>query len=320
MYSPSIPAAAPPLPLTPSAAFPPRGCLLLYRPHFLVPFLVLSRSHDRLTARVCQCRLLQLSPGVEVKNTTSSTSKALGLAPALVSLAAVLKYLAAEVLMEIRVRCGCGESSCPEWAVVELQGVVQPQASFAGDIRGLHIGRLCSAPSPSATSKARTPRSHSHPLPSLAAGYTFTVGYHELAGTKVTLKKPLLVLRKKKVGGGGVGDQEPPAEVELEVIGIIRHKILFKDRPKALISSKLPTNPLFSAPKSSAVLQRARIGLRPLPWKWNPRENGTGRRRVGNPMTNYFQAGDELTTYTRNSERGLIPHPTELIMAQLKTV
>jgi chromosome transmission fidelity protein 8 len=123
--------------------------------------------------------------------------------------------------MQIRVRCGCGESSCPEWAVVELQGVVQPQASFAGDIRGLHMGRLCSAPSPS----------------SKAPGYTFTVGYHELAGTKVTLKKPLLVLRKKKASGG---DQEPPttaADVELEVIGVIRHKILFKDRPKALISS-----------------------------------------------------------------------------------
>jgi ArsR family metal-binding transcriptional regulator len=44
--------------------------------------------------------------------------------------------------MQIRVRCGCGESSCLEWAVVEL-----------------------------------------------------------LAGTKVTLKKPLLVLRKKKVSG-----------------------------------------------------------------------------------------------------------------------
>ncbi|BAT07336.1 Os09g0299300, partial [Oryza sativa Japonica Group] len=26
------------------------------------------------------------------------------------------------------------------------------------------------------------------------------------------------------------------AETELEVIGVIRHKILFKDRPKALIS------------------------------------------------------------------------------------
>ncbi|XP_008652531.1 putative uncharacterized protein DDB_G0287975 [Zea mays] len=129
--------------------------------------------------------------------------------------------------MQIRVQCACGESSCPEWAVVELQGVVQPQASFAGDIRGLHIGRLCSSPSPaSASSKA---------------GFTFTVGYHELAGTKVTLKKPLLVLRKKKVNAGAQ-EEEPPtaAEVELEVIGIIRHKILFKDRPKALIS-KPPT-------------------------------------------------------------------------------
>ncbi|CAN6224042.1 unnamed protein product [Urochloa humidicola] len=127
--------------------------------------------------------------------------------------------------MEIRVRCGCGEPSCLEWAVVELQGVVQPQASFAGDIRGLHIGRLCSAPSPSASK----------------GGYTFTVGYHELAGTKVALKKPLLVLRKKKVTSGGAGDQESLAaaaevEQELEVIGVIRHKILFKDRPKALIS------------------------------------------------------------------------------------
>jgi hypothetical protein len=58
--------------------------------------------------------------------------------------------------MQVRVRCGCADSSCPEWAIVELQGVVQPQASFSGDIRGLHIGRLCSAPSPS-SSKARYP-------------------------------------------------------------------------------------------------------------------------------------------------------------------
>lgn len=58
------------------------------------------------------------------------------------------------------------------------------------------------------------------------------MGYHELTGTKVTLKKPLLVLRKKK--------KNAAEEVELEVIGVIRHKILFKDRPKALIS-KPPT-------------------------------------------------------------------------------
>ncbi|KAL5206796.1 hypothetical protein ABZP36_035005 [Zizania latifolia] len=91
--------------------------------------------------------------------------------------------------MQIRVRCECGEGSCPEWAVVEVQGV---------------------------------------------AAYTFTVGYHELAGTKVTLKKPLLVLRKKKVELAN--SSAAAAAAELEVVGVIRHKILFKDRPKALIS------------------------------------------------------------------------------------
>jgi chromosome transmission fidelity protein 8 len=69
-----------------------------------------------------------------------------------------------------------------------------------------------------------------------AFGFAFKTGCdnRELAGTKVSLKKPLLVLKKKKVTGGAA-DQEPPmvvGEAELEVIGIIRHKILFKDRPK----------------------------------------------------------------------------------------
>ncbi|XP_052168719.1 chromosome transmission fidelity protein 8 [Oryza glaberrima] len=115
--------------------------------------------------------------------------------------------------MQIRVRCGCGEAGCPEWAIVEVQGVVQPQPCFSGRIQGLHIGRLCAAAA----------------APSSKAAFTFTVGYHELAGTKVALKKPLLVLRKKKTTAVA-------AETELEVIGVIRHKILFKDRPKALIS------------------------------------------------------------------------------------
>ena len=75
--------------------------------------------------------------------------------------------------------------------------------------------------------------------------YTFTVGYHELTGSKVTLKKPLLVLKKVKrfkdvdqSDDNNKGDLLS-SKVELDVIGIIRHKILFKTRPKALISSKL---------------------------------------------------------------------------------
>jgi chromosome transmission fidelity protein 8 len=62
----------------------------------------------------------------------------------------------------------------------------------------------------------------------------------------VTLKRPLLVLKKVKGfmdvdqaddnSSNNKGDL-PSSKVELDVIGIIRHKILFKARPKA--SSKL---------------------------------------------------------------------------------
>lgn len=64
------------------------------------------------------------------------------------------------------------------------------------------------------------------------------MGYHELSGTREQLKKPLLVLQKKVATGAVMLPQfsdSPP--VELEVIGIIRQKILFKNRPKALTSS-----------------------------------------------------------------------------------
>lgn len=61
------------------------------------------------------------------------------------------------------------------------------------------------------------------------------MGYHELSGTKVSLKKPLLVFKKKKAVQEEGSDSNN--DLELEVIGVIRHKILFKGRPKALISS-----------------------------------------------------------------------------------
>ena len=127
--------------------------------------------------------------------------------------------------MQIRVKCKCGEGKCPEWAVVELQGVVEAQPSFQDRLQNLEIGVLC--------------RPSSQPV------YTFKVGYHELTGSKVALKKPMLVLQKTKRTGTGdtdVGTDTNSSNVELQVIGIIRHRILFKTRPKPLISSKL-TNP-----------------------------------------------------------------------------
>ncbi|THG17419.1 hypothetical protein TEA_027695 [Camellia sinensis var. sinensis] len=63
--------------------------------------------------------------------------------------------------------------------------------------------------------------------------YTLTVGYHELMGSKVPLKKPFLVLKKLRQSSSSSSSSRE----QLEVVGIIRHRFLFKTRPKALISS-----------------------------------------------------------------------------------
>ncbi|KAL8543934.1 hypothetical protein ACS0TY_004472 [Phlomoides rotata] len=124
--------------------------------------------------------------------------------------------------MKIQVKCSCGEGNCPEWAIVELQGVVEAQPSFHDRLQNLQIGVLC--------------------RPSSQESYTFVVGYHELAGTKVSLKKPILVLKKiiHHNEGEEEGEDVNSTRVELDVIGVIRHKILFKTRPKALISRPQP--------------------------------------------------------------------------------
>ncbi|GAV72510.1 Ctf8 domain-containing protein [Cephalotus follicularis] len=135
--------------------------------------------------------------------------------------------------MEIKVKCSCGGDTCPEWAIVEVQGVVEAQPSFQDHLQNLEIGQLC--------------------RPSSQENYTFTVGYHELTGSKVPLKKPLLVLKKIKYMDVDQTQTQTGADspsVELQVVGIIRHRILFKTRPKAIISSKLP----FFAIISIAVL------------------------------------------------------------------
>ncbi|XP_058205401.1 uncharacterized protein LOC131319248 [Rhododendron vialii] len=122
--------------------------------------------------------------------------------------------------MHIRVKCNCGEHNCPEWAIVELQGVIEPQPAFQNRLQNLEIGQLC--------------------RPSSQETYTFTVGYHELTGSKIPLKKPLLVLKKTRDSDAENVEHEQSSKVELEVIGIIRQRILFKTRPKALISRPQP--------------------------------------------------------------------------------
>ncbi|KAK4784147.1 hypothetical protein SAY86_018515 [Trapa natans] len=123
--------------------------------------------------------------------------------------------------MQIQLKCSCGEGSCPEWAIIELQGVVEVQPDFQEQLKNLKIGQICRSSEDT---------------------YTFTIGYHELTGSKVPMKKPLLVLKKIKKNIEDNADTNPsnPFKMELEVIGIIRHKILFKTRPKALITRPQP--------------------------------------------------------------------------------
>ena len=152
--------------------------------------------------------------------------------------------------MQIQVKCSCGAEKCPEWAIIEVQGVVEVQPSFQDRLQNLVIGQLC-RPS-SQVFVLHTSSLLEVPVLNLSSGinwwpfllqesYTLTIGYHELTGSKVALKKPLLVLKKVKctdvVQGGD--DSGSANKVELDVIGVVRHKILFKNRPKALISSKL---------------------------------------------------------------------------------
>lgn len=104
--------------------------------------------------------------------------------------------------------------------MVELQGSLEIQHSAS--LHNLSIGSLC-----------RTSTST----------YKLVIGYHEIEGTKVTLKKPLVILKKVKEGSDDMevdAAATPPASapVEMHVVGIIRHKLLFKSRPKALISKQ----------------------------------------------------------------------------------
>ncbi|KAE8662744.1 clathrin heavy chain 1-like [Hibiscus syriacus] len=85
--------------------------------------------------------------------------------------------------------------------------------------------------------------------------YTFTIGYHdhELTGSKVELKKPMVVLKKTKFMGVDRSDDASSSSAELDVVGVIRHKIFFKSRPKDLISVKEKANTADAAARKQSV-------------------------------------------------------------------
>ena len=102
-----------------------------------------------------------------------------------------------------------GGDSLPEWAMIELQGTIEIQGGKT------HEGDLAVATLKLAGSGQDT--------------VVMTVGYHQLEGKRVPLKKPLAVMEKTE-------DSHPDGGVGYSVVGVIRNKYLFKTRPRAMIS------------------------------------------------------------------------------------
>ncbi|WZN64726.1 hypothetical protein HKI87_10g62830 [Chloropicon roscoffensis] len=127
-----------------------------------------------------------------------------------------------------------GDGMLPEWAALEFQGELKKWkrvkrgkddaiAKDAADLRlfassfvaGLKFGLF------EVDKKDETKA-------------TVIIGHHKLEGEKVTLSKPLAVLKKRREGTGDGPDGD--GRVKYDVEGVIRWKFIFKERPRLLIS------------------------------------------------------------------------------------
>lgn len=112
-----------------------------------------------------------------------------------------------------------------EWGLVELQGLLETRDQIPLD--GMHIGDL---------------HFNSKGTPSLI------VGHHLLTGKIVTLDKPYAMLKKRKQRApdacaeegaeldSATGDAESGSCHEYEVVALISKKIIFKNRPKPIVT------------------------------------------------------------------------------------
>ncbi|XP_026499220.1 chromosome transmission fidelity protein 8 homolog [Vanessa tameamea] len=106
--------------------------------------------------------------------------------------------------MQIFVKCE-SEGSVPEWALVELQGLIQMKEekrngpTVVGDLHYFNRSR--------------------HPV--------LVLGHHVLNGKEVKLEQAMAVMEK-------VNEED---KVSYRVKAIVKKKLLFKSRPKPIISN-----------------------------------------------------------------------------------
>jgi len=146
--------------------------------------------------------------------------------------------------MKIFIRC---PNAPKDWYIVELQGEVHIDGLPEGfNPDGLQFADI-------SEQNVRYSIKHRHFLcqqheksNSLAESRqgkaVLKVGQHELRGSSVKLEKPLAVLKKvASAHKPSIGTEESTSPVSAasksayEIVGVVRHKFLFKDRPKVLL-------------------------------------------------------------------------------------
>lgn len=146
--------------------------------------------------------------------------------------------------MKIFLRC---PSAPKDWCIVELQGEVSidglpeefnPDGLQFADIteqnvRMRHMATLCDAPIQFEANYLRQNRQGKAIL---------KIGQHELRGTSTKLEKPLAVLKKvtsecnpSSEMDTDISSTDISGNTSYEIVGVVRQKFLFKDRPKVLL-------------------------------------------------------------------------------------
>ncbi|XP_046585012.1 chromosome transmission fidelity protein 8 homolog isoform X2 [Haliotis rubra] len=116
-------------------------------------------------------------------------------------------------MVQVYIQLPGGAKDCPEWAIIDLQGVLETRhpvplgGKFIGD---LHF------------TKKDAP--------------VLIIGHHILYGKVVDLEKPFAVLAKQSQTQGDVAMETNQTNNGYVVEAIIKKKILFKTRPKPIIS------------------------------------------------------------------------------------
>lgn len=96
------------------------------------------------------------------------------------------------------------ESGVPEWAIVELQGLIQIKKDRSG---------------PTVVGDLHYFNRNKHPV--------LILGHHVLNGKEMKLEQPMAVIEKNENNG----------KIEYTVKAIVKKKLLFKSRPKPIISN-----------------------------------------------------------------------------------